>query len=700
MKKIAVVLIIALLSVVATYTASLIPLVRAFELKSIDKQFQLYADPQKADKRIVFVEVDQPSLDHFEKDNIPFPWPRTMYSPIIDYCAKGGAKAIIFDILFNNMSPYGEEEDQSFANTIEEAGNVYMAAAFMESGAGPSPEIGQSFGLSFEGDAPPAITKNSVSLPLDVIRDAVKGIGSVTFKPDEDGVYRRISPMVRYGDFLVPGLSLAPLVDKSQKIKISKSLLTIANMEIPIDSAGNMWINYQGPRGTYRWHSAAEVISSAMMVQNGDEPLILQSEFRDAYVIIGYTAPGIYDLKPTPMSAVSPGMAAHAALLDTLLNERFLKEAPVWVVALIGFIGAMIVAMAVISVGSPIISGFLVLAVAITLFVVSGEFFKSGLIVNLVTVEVPLALSLVMSAVYRFQFEGKQRRYIKKAFQHYVSPNVVEQMLKEPDKLKLGGEKRYITVFFSDLVGFTSLSEKTEPNELVLVLNEYTTLMAETITERGGTVDKYIGDAVMAFWGAPVDQDEKATKACITALETFTKLKAFSDKLVAQGLTPVDMRIGLNSGYAIVGNMGSADRFDYTALGDTVNQGARLEGLNNAYGTKILAAEATWMEAKEAVFGRKVDYLTVKGKEIPITVYEIMAKRGEETKLQRMIAEKYETAFALYLSRDWEKSAPLFEEILKVTDDGPSKVLLERSRLYLKTPPPDDWNGSFRHTSK
>lgn len=700
MKKTAVILFMALASTALCALTAAMPIVEAFGSKAMDAMFGLAARPEKADRRIVLVEVDQASIDHYEKDNIPFPWPRGMYAPIIDFAAKHGAKAVVFDILFNNISPFGEDQEFTFAESIKKSGITYLAASFTGSDETSTTANLEKYGVKLSGMAPEAIVKNGVSLPLQAILDAARGIGSVSYKPDADGVYRRAAPFIQFGGSLIPALFAAPVAPIGAEGMFYGGMLAMGDLAIPVDGEGRMWINYHGPRGTYKRYSAAKVISAWTVESGGGEPIIPGDEFKGAYVIVGYTAAGLFDLKPTPLSSVSPGMEVHAAALDNILNGDFLRTVPyVWTI-LIAFIGAALVASAVILVPSWFIAALLSLSVAAALFAASYELFTHGQWMNLVTLLNGALFSLVGSAFYKYQVEGKQKRYIQRAFQHYVSPKVVSQIIREPERLQLGGEKRTITVFFSDLVGFTTLSETLPPSGLVHMLNEYTTLMADTITLHDGTVDKYIGDAVMAFWGAPLDQENHAGLACISAIECLKKLDVFRAALTASGGPAVDMRVGLNTGECVVGNMGSKDRFDYTAIGDAVNQASRLEGLNKAYGTRILAAEPAFMAAGCAVFGRKIDFLKVKGKDIPTLVFEIMAKGGEETPEQMKLKELYESAFNAYLKRDWDTAEHIAKNLVNDFGDGPSRTMLERIAAYRVSPPPADWDGSFKHMTK
>jgi len=687
--------------VLLTLLAGDIPLIRNFGLKSLDRQFHRHADPAAASRKIVLVEVDQASLDHFEQDNIAFPWPRSLYNPIIRYATGAGAKAVLFDILFNNISPYGLAVDEQFAGAIRDSGRVGLAAAFVSrKNATPDAALAERFGVAFEGAAPAALKKNRVSAPLPAILEATAHIGTVIFEPDPDGVYRRVAPGVVYGGRLVPSLFAIPAFAGAATVRFSGEGLALGKRVIPLDKEGRMIINYTGPRGSYPRYPAAAVISSMMQEQMGQTPDIPKEAFKDAVVIVGYTAPGLFDLKPNPLSPVSPGIEIYAAALDTILADRHIRIMDPASLYALAFAGALAVAAGVLLVPYVAGSAAIALIVGWVLLLLCDRAFAGGLWVNLVPLESAALLSLIGAAVWRYQTEGKQKRQIHKAFAHYVSPAVVTQMLAEPGRLGLGGEKRKLTLLFSDLEGFTTLSERLDAHELVSILNEYTTLMADTITSFDGTLDKYIGDAVMAFWGAPLDSDDQAVNACRSALSGLEQLDAMSARLVSEGLTPVNMRIGLNTGECVVGNMGSAARFDYTALGDPVNQAARLEGLNKFYGTRILAAEPTWREVKDEMIGREIDFLKVKGKDEPVRVYEIMAEKGRETPGQARLIERYNQALAAYKERRWDEVIALAGPVLDEVNDGPTRVLLERAQKFMATPPPPDWDGSYKHTSK
>lgn len=282
-------------------------------------------------------------------------------------------------------------------------------------------------------------------------------------------------------------------------------------------------------------------------------------------------------------------------------------------------------------------------------------------------------------------------------FEHYMSPEVVDKLIAKPEMLRLGGEKKELTVLFSDVQGFTTISERLKPEQLVDLLNVYLGAMTELIMKSGGTLDKYEGDAIMAFWGAPVDQPDNAKRACFTAIDMQKKLSQMREVWKKEGKPELITRIGLNTGEMIVGNMGSAERFDYTVMGDAVNLGSRLEGANKQYGTNIMIGEMTYLRAKDYIITRELDKITVKGKLLPVKVYELIAKKEDGiSKEMEELLNLYNEGLKAYTERRWNDGILLFSKALEIKpDDGPSKTYLERCQNYLNNPPPDDWDGVY-----
>jgi len=671
-----------------------------FSLTALDARFTSMADPARVDKNIVLIEVDQDSLDHFESQSVAWPWPRTMYNPIIEYATAAGAKAILFDILFTNLAPYGYDVDLEFADAIKKSGRVGLAASFGSGAKNVEVDISR-FSLVVEGAPPAKMSQGgAVSLPMPEMLNAAAAIGNVHLTPDQDGVYRRARLGVIREGRLYPSLFAIPFfLDAGGRAGFAPEGVRMGKRFIPTGLNGEMLVNFMGPKESYRRYSAAEVIESAMMDAAGEKPSIPRQAFAGAYVIIGYTAPGLYDLKPSPVHANSPGMQIQAAALDTILNSQFIIPISAAGQAGLALCGAVMICM-----------GFFFLpwlaAAAISLGVMGGLWSVSTMAfgrliwIDPAPLESAAILAVIFSSLWKYQTEGKQKREIRKAFSYFVSPKVVNQMLAEPDRLKLGGERRELTILFSDLEGFTTISERLSPEDLFHLMNGFTTMMADTITEFDGAVDKYIGDAVMAFWNAPLDQPGHQGMAILAAMTCRRRLLTMREEIIAKGLPPVDMRIGINSGACMVGNMGSAKRFNYSALGDPVNVASRLEGLCKAYGVGSLVAEVTWKAAESLVFGREIDILMVKGKDKPTRVYEILARLGEQTPEQTRLAEEYARLLELYRGRRFVEAQRNAEATLERIKDGPTWTLLTRIRHYMESPPPEDWDGSFKHTTK
>jgi len=289
-----------------------------------------------------------------------------------------------------------------------------------------------------------------------------------------------------------------------------------------------------------------------------------------------------------------------------------------------------------------------------------------------------------------YNIEGKQRRFVKKVFHHYLSPHVIERVLEDPSLLKLGGEKREITSFFSDIAGFTSLSEGLSPEELVHFLNEYLSDMTDIILESGGTLDKYEGDAIISFWNAPLDFTDHAVRACRAALDSQKRLVKLKPHFQKRYGHMISARIGVNSGPAVVGNMGSQRRFDYTAIGDTINLASRLEGACKQYGISILVGETTYKQVKDVIAAREVDLIRVVGKKNPVRVYEILDELKYLSEEEHKSIDVFQRGLGFYRACKWEEAVTLFN---KLKDDKLAKVYIERCGKLEKSPPPDDWDG-------
>jgi adenylate cyclase len=375
--------------------------------------------------------------------------------------------------------------------------------------------------------------------------------------------------------------------------------------------------------------SAAAVIESEIRLQSGEKPSIEPSAMKNCYVLFGYSAPGLMDLRPSPMSEVYPGVEIHATALDNMLSGRFLREVPLLLALLItlvmSFLGSGLVVYSRKTVHIVLTSACMIpLALAAGFAAYAGGYW---LPVVVTTLGVVIALSV--GVIVNYQAEGRQKAFIKQAFKQYLGAEVIEQLIADPSRLKLGGEKRELTLFFSDIEKFSSFSERLDPPTLTALLNDFFSDMTGIILNEGGYLDKYIGDAIVAFWNAPVTQQDHAIRACRSVVLCQRKLAARRQEFFDRTGVTIKMRMGINTGAVVVGNMGSRERFNYTVLGDAANLASRLEGANKAFGTYAMVSGTTWDLLGGMFIGREIARLRVVGRQLPVRVHELTGFAGE-----------------------------------------------------------------------
>ncbi|HSR14060.1 MAG TPA: adenylate/guanylate cyclase domain-containing protein [Thermodesulfobacteriota bacterium] len=679
----------------------------SYELQSYDQLCRMKALNSPAPRDVVLIAVDQGSLEAAKGQGITWPWPRQMYAPLLDFCAASGARAVVFDILFTDPSPYGVEDDQLFAEALKKNGKAVLGL-FLTRQSRPSP--------GWEKDLLPKIAlrlddksgftllplQGSV-LPLQPLAEGAGGLGNVAAFPDQDGIYRRIPIVFPYRDYWIPALGLAPFRDETLKdpAVLSNGVLSLKGERAPVNAQANFLLHFYRSDSDFARYSAFNVIQSALALQEGKKPVYPPDLFRDKIVFVGYTAPGLFDLKPNPVSSRVPGMVMHATLAANILHRDFRVRIPPAAALALAFLLAAAVSVSIMLIPNlwliaAAVGGYASLILLAVAFLFSRDIWVDGALLAFSS-----AIAFAMSTAFSYATEGRQRRQIKDMFSRYMSDLLIQDLLKNPEKLRLGGERRTLSVYFSDLAGFTSLSERLAPEEVVSLLNRYLTAMTEIILASGGIIDKYEGDAIMAFWGAPVPQEDHAARACLAALDCQARLASLRREFVEKNLPAVFSRIGVNTGEMIIGNMGSNQRFDFTVIGDNVNLASRLEGASKEYGTSVIISEETFRRARDLVEARELDLLQVKGKEIPVRIYELIGRKGEVDSDKRETLALFAEALALYRGQRWDEAVALFERILaRSPEDGPSKTFLQRSRYFKQNPPEPGWIGVYRLTTK
>ena len=702
------------------------------ELKAYDLKVRIRGERPITNK-IKIIAIDENSLTNEGR----WPWSRRKMAQLVDRLVEANVASIGFDIFFpeheNHISPERFESgikqqitekmnaeelvswyknlndsDQHFAKSIERSERVTLgffvnpADKKLNSSDLEQLDFSQySIVQRFDDRTKPLPLRQifSVGLSIPELMNAANAAGYVSFVPEMDGVVRWVPTLMQHDEYMFPPLSLqvareavqSPLAVNIYEFGVEK--IALGEIPIPVKENGDILINYYGPALTFDHISATDVLTGK----------VGQEELSGKIVLVGATAAGIHDIHTSPFGPLFPGVEIHANIMESILQNDYLMR-PEWLsildLLLIAVSGLLLglVSQKYKAYGAATFLAFGMLGYLAFDFYL---FTQKGLWVNTVY---PIFTQLFVYSgliLYHFGFEQREKRFIKGAFSQYLAPTVVNQLVDNPDFLKLGGERREITAFFSDVAGFSSISEKLEPEKLVKLLNDYLTKMTDIILKYEGTVDKFEGDAIIAFFGAPLIFKDHALRSCLVSVEMQECLEIMRTDWRAQGEPELFMRIGVNTGPAVVGNMGSTTRLDYTMMGDSVNLAARLEGVNKQYKTYTMISESTYEQAKDGIEAREVDLIRVVGKREPVRIYELLGKKGEIDATMKQTLPFFIEGYELYKKREWNKSAEFFEKVLAInSEDGPSLTYFERCITFQVHPPSDDWDGVFSMGSK
>jgi len=680
-----------------------------WELKTWDWRAGLMAKPATTTNKIRLILLDQKSLYWGEKENaLSWPWPRQVYDPIIQFCQRAGARSLAFDVVFTEPSGYGVDDDKSFSSAIKDYKNFVGAVSLSRSsGSGekvwPAYAAGQALkvkGLDewLTGNNGSDIVYSNASFSVQEITAAAGILGDVQSVPDKDNVYRRTALFHVFNGRVIPSLGLASylMVHPEAMVKIEQGYLFVNDTKIPIDNQGKAIMNFRGPAGTYKNYNAAEIIQSELHIQNGEKATVDPADFKDAYVFFGYSAPGLLDLRTAPVAGIFPGVEINATVLDNILAGDFFHSTSKTSVIFITLLMAILAGLAtslVSGIGKEAFVYFFSIIIPIGLSLLA---YSQKIWLPVVVPETGVVLTLFSALLIYYTTEGRQKMFIKNAFRQYLSPAVIEELIQNPEKLKLGGERRMLSIFFSDLEGFTTISEGLEPEALTALLNDYLSAMTDIIQEEeGGTVDKYEGDAIIALWNAPLLQHDHAQRCVRAALRCQQKLEEMRPVFRERLGKDLKMRIGMNSGYAIVGNMGSHTKFDYTMIGDSVNLASRLEGINKQFGTYTIISQST-MEQMEGLFPvRELARVAVVGRKEPVVVYEPMMQ--DEFDRRKKDFDVFSQGLAQFYDGDFAGAAKTFNRIEAV--DPAARHYIAKC-IEMTGNPPSKWNGVWVITSK
>ena len=683
---------------------------RFMELKALDLRM-VSRGPLPTSGQVVIATVDEKSLSEIGR----WPWSRSMTAKLVDSLKEYGAKAVGFDIVFAEPEQStGPSADAILAKSVKDAKNVSLGYFFHTSmkdveflseeyiNASGSLIAGSMYSMvrvkGHDGDY--NLIKAHAPVPsIKEIAESGENSGYFNAFPDPDGVIRWSPLVIKFQDNFYYSLPIALLMQYLDYPMIVLNMaefgvdgITLGDLRIPTDESGRLLINYLGPAKTFPHYSISDLIAGR----------ISPDLVKDKIVVVGATATGIYDLRVTPFSPVYPGVELHATVVENILQGNFLEQSA-WT-TFIDICGIIFFGM-IIGIAIPrlkALQGILLVMVLLGGFVAGNTliFAKYNTWLNMVYPVLTMMTIYLVITVYRYFTEEREKKKIRGAFQYYLTASVINELLKDPTKLKLGGDKKDLTVMFSDIRGFTTISEKLTPEELVHLLNEYLTAMTDIVFKYEGLLDKYIGDAIMAVFGAPVDQPDHAMRSCRTALEMMATLKGLQQKWAAEGRPFVDIGVGINSGDMVVGNMGSNMRFDYTVMGDNVNLSSRLEGINKEYGTHIVISEYTYGVVKEEMFCRELDAVRVKGKKLPVKIYELICERKDAAEHEEYIG-RFHAGLAHYKAARWDEGIAAFKSVLEIRpDDPPAKLYIQRCQDLKENPPEGEGDGVFTMTRK
>ena len=698
MKRFFIFLGIAIFASVITFSLYLfqIQLLKSIDLKLRDVRFRLRKSIP-SEKKVVIVAIDSKSINELGR----FPWDRKLIAKLVANLKYYGVKTVAFDIVFSEVS--NRESDKVLTNSLKSANNVILGYFFREEKEQPSERALDIFAdkaaienitVGNNVQKVPVIHMPYVELNIPLIAQNAKSFGFFNIFADKDGIIRNATLLILYDGDFYPSLPLAALSDYLNK-KISLHIeeygidrVLIGKEKIPCNEAGSFALNYYGGYNAFTTISAVDVIKRK--VKNPER-------LKNSLVFVGATEIGIADVRATPVNPVLPGVEIHATVASNFLQKFFLirNSIVVFLESAFIFIFAIILGI-LLSLSKRTVSGLFFFIITFSGYSFSNMLIFKELEFNLSIVYplISITLTYFFSEAYRNFVEERQSRFLKKAFSSYVSDKLVSQIIENPDLLKLGGQKKVITILFSDIRGFTTLSEKIPPEKLVELLNAYFTPMTNIIFKNNGTLDKYIGDAIMALFNVPVDVPDHAYYACLTSLEMIETLEKINISFKEKNLPEIDIGIGLNTGEAIIGNMGTDTRFDYTAIGDSVNLASRLEGTNKVFGTRIIASEFTFEHVKDRFKFRMLDKIRVKGKSEGVAIYEL------NDKLDNELIEKFNNAIENYFNRNFKKAYEIFSYLNKKFNDKASNLLMERCEHFIENPPDEDWDGVFVLKSK
>ncbi|NOT20058.1 MAG: adenylate/guanylate cyclase domain-containing protein [Sideroxydans sp.] len=638
----------------------------AFEAKTYDLRFRDVRGAIPLEPSIGIVAIDDKSIAELGR----YPWTRTEYARLLDKLKAAQAKAVMFDAFFPERE--GLVSDQAFASATKRAGNVVLAVLY-----------------DFDKNA--QLTGVTRSLPE--IERAAAGVGHINLLPDDDGVNRRVPLLIETADGkFTPSLGMSAAMQALDVKEFSADAMevVVGERHIPVGERYSMWVNFTGPPASYPRYSFTDVVNGRIAAE----------ELKGKILFVGATAMGVYDMRVTPFHGNTPGVEIHATIADNIISNRFIQQGGME--ALLDMFFIILLGAAAYSLTTRLKLYGAIPATGLLLFAYIAfaySMFAEGHWLNIIYPTLSAILALLIGGSFRYLVLERSAREMRSMFSSYLSPKLVARLEKNPDAAKIGGDDKQVTVLFTDIKGFTSFSEAHPAQEVVSRLNEYLGEMVQVIEKHDGTIDKFIGDAIMAYWGAPLSQVDHATLAvqCVRAMAS--KMDELQQRWKQAGLEPFAIRCGLNSGEVVAGNVGLAGKkMEYTVIGDTVNLASRLEGTAKFYGITYLVGEATYEQSAALCDYREIDKIRVVGKQQPVTIFEPQVG-GDRLSASELAC--FQAALMLYKARDWLAAQSAFAALsAELPHDMPCKIYIERCQYFAQNPPVENWDGVFNRAEK
>ena len=574
--------------------------------------------------QIINIAIDENSLSKVGR----WPWNRNLYGNIFEYVKD--AKVIVFDSVITTSDNI--KSDQKFFSRLKNMDNLILGTFFCNKEQNSTINM-TPFAVNIKNGEQMKLIEYQyyANLPEDLVKNA-HAIGSVSTLPDNDGVIRKLSPIFRHNNTFYPSVAIkAAMKYKNINSLIYKNnTLILDNITIPLDKTNSeVYLQWYKPSKqnanfiTHKTYSASDILDSYNKVQKGEKPPIPQEEFKDKIVIVGATAYALNDIKKTPVGVDYPGLEIQATFIDNIINNDFMKKASLALNLIV------LVVLVILTVQTakqlPILYSLLTLITVILgwFYIAKNIFFANGYIIDVITPLSFVLLAYSLTFVYKYFLAGRSRNNLKNVMSKYISKSVMKDVLQN-ETAELGGKRAYVSVLFADIRQFTSISEVYTPEEVSSLLNEYFSLIAPIIDKYNGTLNKFMGDAVMAIFGAPIEDDNHAQNAVLCAEEILLEVKKLNYKWKISNKPEIRIGVAINTGYVFIGNIGSKDRMEFTVIGDSVNIASRIESLNRVYNTSFLISSSTYEKVKDIVNTIKIRDVSIKGRISSVTIHEVI----------------------------------------------------------------------------